>query len=540
MKRLQRGTAFFLIAAVLLSSVFAAPADEPAAAAERAAAWLLEAVPAPQPGPVGGEWTVLALARMETEVPNGYFEGYYCRLEELVQRRQGVLHEKKYTEYARTVLALTAIGKDPRDVGGYDLLAPLGDYDQTVWQGIMGPIMALLALDSGNYEMPRAPEGKNQAERTLYVNYILAQQLPDGGFSVGGETGDPDVTAMALQALAKYRGQEEVDQAVRRGVECLASLQASGGGYESWGAESVESVAQVIVALCELGVSPADERFVSEKGTLIDVLLSYACAGGFSHLPGGNADIMATEQAAYALAALARFEQGGASLYTMTDAAAGGAWETDWGLPGRDNRVRLLPVTAPERTFLDVQGHTAQTAIEGLARRGIVSGRDNDHFYPDGLMTRAEFATILVNALGLEQRALDIFSDVPADEWFAGAVGAAYEAGLVDGVGGGEFAPQGSVTRQEAAAMVARAAALCGLDMPLTDGAVLNILAQFPDYRKSGDWAREPLAFCYQAGILDENELEIRPQDPALRWEVAEMVWRLLERAKLTGEGVGP
>lgn len=130
-----------------------------------------------------------------------------------------MLHEKKYTEYSRVILGLTAAGYDPTDVAGYDLTMALGDFDKTIWQGINGPIFALIALDCGNYVIPRNPEAVTQATRDMYVDEILRRQLSDGGFSLLGgsvsataadEESDPDITAMALQALAKYRNRDDV------------------------------------------------------------------------------------------------------------------------------------------------------------------------------------------------------------------------------------------------------------------------------------------------------------------------------------------
>ena len=133
---------------------------------EETAQTVLTTVKAPKIGTIGGEWTVLGLARSGISVPQSYWEGYYAAVEKEVTARKGVLHEKKYTEYARVALALTAIGADPTNVGGYNLLAPLGDFDKTVWQGINGPIWALIALDAGQYEMPVNKEAEGAGYQT--------------------------------------------------------------------------------------------------------------------------------------------------------------------------------------------------------------------------------------------------------------------------------------------------------------------------------------------------------------------------------------
>ena len=274
-------------------------------------AWYLQAqVPEPTCSAVGGDWLVFALVRSGVKVPQKYFDTYYKNTEDYVASVNGVLSRKKNTEYSRVILALTAIGKDPQNVAGFDLLLPLGDFDETVSQGVNGAIFALLALDSKNYEIPANPAADTQATR----------EIPTGGWALTGGEPDVDVTAMALQALAKYREDADVLVAVERGVTALADLQEPNGAYTSWGEENSESVSQVIVALTELGISPDDERFVKNGQTLEQVLLRFAQEdGSFRHTADGKSDEMATEQALYALAAISRAQDGRTTLYDITD-----------------------------------------------------------------------------------------------------------------------------------------------------------------------------------------------------------------------------
>lgn len=269
----------------------------------------------------GSEWLVIALARSGRDVPDSYYDSVV----KAVQSAKGQLSDKKSTEYDRTILALTAIGKDPTDVGGYDLLARLADMDDVTYQGINGAIFALLALDSGKYDVPAAAEGGTQVTRDGLVAYILAQQLSDGGWALSGTSADPDVTAMALQALAPYRtGDETVDAAVDKGVQLLSDMQLSDGGYSSWGTLNSESCAQVLITLATLGIDPvSDSRFVKNGLTVLDALLAYAVSGGFRHTVDGEADAIATEQALCALTAYARLLDGKTALYDMTDVLGG-------------------------------------------------------------------------------------------------------------------------------------------------------------------------------------------------------------------------
>ena len=156
----------------------------------------------------------------------------------------------------------------------------------------------------------------------MYVDELLTRELPDGGWTLTGGEPDVDITAMTLQALAKYREQPEVEAAVERGLAVLSSLQEPDGGYTSWGSSNSESVAQVIVALTELGVPLDDERFVKNGVTVEDALLRFAQeSGAFVHVLDGSGgdDGMATEQAFYALAAIHRAKTGKTTLYDMTD-----------------------------------------------------------------------------------------------------------------------------------------------------------------------------------------------------------------------------
>lgn len=284
----------------------------------KTAQYLQKKVPEPGYGSVAGEWLALGFGRSDLEGSEDYLLGYGERVAAYSAEKAGVLHNKKYTEYSRVILAWTAIGRDANNVGGFNLLTPLADFDQTVFQGINGPIFALLALDCGNYEIPENTTGSTQATRDMYVDHILRAELTGGGWSLSGNTAEIDMTAMALQALAKYRDREDVARAVDRGLEVLSQQQNSNGGYTSQNTESSESVAQAIVALTELGISLDDSRFVKNNNTLKDALLGFQKEdGSFSHLLNESPDLLATEQAFYALVAIERMEQGKTSLYTM-------------------------------------------------------------------------------------------------------------------------------------------------------------------------------------------------------------------------------
>ena len=553
MKNKVRKAVSICVILVLILGVM--PAAEAVSASELktavtgTAAYVLDVVDKPQVGSIGGEWAVIGLARSGYKVPERYYQSYYATVENYVKACGGVLHKKKYTEYSRVILALTAIGKDPSNVAGYNLLTPLGDYDKTIYQGLNGPIWALIALDSGNYEMPKNTSASTQATRDMYIQRILDCQLADGGFSLFGGSAeataadadaDPDITGMALQALAKYQDRAGVKKVTQEALERLSEMQDGKGGYSSWGTANSESVVQVLVALAELGVAPDDTRFVKNGQTLLDNLLSYRQSdGSFLHTSsGGGSNQMATEQGFYGLVAAQRASDAKNSLYRMSDAlSVSDATDTGpasgAGLEGKNADVKSVPITAPGTTFDDIIYSDDITAIEALAARSIMNGKENGLFDPDANMTRAEFAATVVRALGLTPSATNAFDDVPSGQWYAPYVGTAYTYGIVGGVGGGKFSPGGTITRQEAAVMVARAAKLCGMDTAMDTAGIRDVLAQFVDYVQVAAWAREAMAFCYASDILDQSALDIKPEAAITRCEIAQMAFNMLGSANL-------
>lgn len=507
--------AFFLLA--LLAQTAAR-----AVTVESTGVYLCSEVSAPA---YGDEWAVLGLARSGIKVPQGNWNRYIWSVEQTVRAKNGVLHAKKYTEYARVVIALTALGEDPQTVAGYDLLKPLSDFEKVAGQGINGVIWALIALDCGHYPMPVDTGAPVLATRQMYVDVLLDKQCSTGGWSVSGRgSADVDLTAMALQALAGYQDRDAVKTAVNRALLALQGLQNSDGSFPG----GCESAAQVLTALCELGLSPDDRRFVKNGRTLTDVLWTYRLEdGSFVHKTGDrNSSLVATEQAYYALVSAERVQSGKSSLYHMGTAPG-------TGLSGKESAVSSRPVTAPGKTFSDIAGHAAQRPIEALAERGIIDGKDVSRFDPDAQMTRAEFAAIVVRALGLPTKTVSAFSDVPSNRWYAPYVGAAYANGIVSGKDAGRFDPDGTITRQEAAVMVTRAAVLCGMDTSLEQKETERLLEPYRDRQQIATWAKTSVAYCRLTDVSPWTDTRAAPNTAVCRHEVAQMLYQVLKGANL-------
>ena len=271
------------------------------------------------------DWTALAMAR--AGIADDY-AGYLARLQAYVERQyaeNGGLHEVKATEYHRIALTAAALGGDPTAFGtkpdgtAIDLVAE-GTYnwqgDDLGGQGLNGWIFALLTMDAVGSEVP----ADARYSRQDMLDAIVSAQLPEGGFSLGGGEMDVDITAMALQALAPY--QEQYPEVIDAALNALSAAQTVTGGFESWGAQSSESCAQVILALTALDIDPtADERFQKNQRNVVEALMDFRLSdGGFAHEKDGPLDAMACEQAMQALTAMALRQQGEGRFFDLTAA----------------------------------------------------------------------------------------------------------------------------------------------------------------------------------------------------------------------------
>ncbi len=272
------------------------------------------------------EWEIIDLARYGyTNIP--MYETYYASVEEKVKETGAIIHKSKVTENERTILALTALGVDCTDVAGYNILEPLYDETFVTKQGVNGVVFGLLAIDAANAPDSLEEDGTNIRE--FLVQKILEAELSTGGWTFFGAA-DPDMTGMAIQALAPYYNTNtDVKEAVDRGLDVLSNMQRDDGGFASWGTVNSESAAQVVTALSALGIdADTDPRFVKNGISVLDNLISFKdeATGGFRHIKkdqNGNVygeNAMATQQGTYALVAYYRYKHGMPALYDMSDA----------------------------------------------------------------------------------------------------------------------------------------------------------------------------------------------------------------------------
>ena len=186
------------------------------------------------------------------------------------------------------------------------------------------------------------------------------------------------------------------------------------------------------------------------------------------------------------------------------------------------------------QAFADVANHWSKTEVNDMGSRMIVSGVSNNTFEPNRSITRAEFAAVVVRALGLKPgEGSNSFSDVSDSDWYADVVKTASSYNLIGGYEDGTFRPQERITRQEAMALIARAMKVTGLDSQVPANAVQQ-LSSYTDAAQVATWAKEAAAASIHTGLITgRGSNTIAPQQSITRAETAAILRRLLQQSGL-------
>ncbi len=256
----------------------------------------------------GGEWYAIALAQ----------SGGYDLSASRVALEDYVANTKVRSATTRQKLALTLLA-----LGSESPFVEATLEDSIGQQGVMSWAWGLHLLNNGCTSPDYTADD--------CIKTLLDLRKADGGWAITGDTADVDATAMVLQALAPHRDNEEVAAAIEVAVELLSRMQVNNGGFSSYGIENAESAAQVIIALCALGIDPADERFVKNGASPLDALRVFHLAdGSYTHEMGGAYNENATGQAFLAEAAYARFKAGEGSIFLLDGDTVPGEMLTIW------------------------------------------------------------------------------------------------------------------------------------------------------------------------------------------------------------------
>ena len=272
----------------------------------------------------GADWDVMDMA--------AYGLGSEMDKDTLIANALNVYNNTKSsaTDYERVAISLTSMGIDATAVdngeaGMADFIEKIANYkanDETPSLGTINAyIFALLAYDSGAYEL----SDNVYWTREKIKNHLLAQQLTDGGWALFETNADPDVTGMAISALANYRDDAAVTAALDKAVNCLSTMQTANGGFISWDSENSNSASMVIVALSALGIdADTDTRFIKEGKSAIDALLSYKTDDDRLGFTDTTYNVMATEQGFRALVAYTKMLAAGKpyNIYVFAEESA--------------------------------------------------------------------------------------------------------------------------------------------------------------------------------------------------------------------------
>ena len=441
----------------------------------------------------GSEWMIMDLALYGSRQEK-IFTDYYKSVEKYtaetipavnVDGAKNALDKNKSTETSRLILALSSIGKYATAVSGYDITEAYNSFKWITRMGHMGPVWALIALDSYGYETVDA------SIRQQCVDYLLDAQLSSGGWDLAKKSADVDVTAMTLQALYPYKNQAKVQSAAEKAFAWLSSVQKDNGGFSSWGTDNSESCVQVIVACCTWGIDPsADSRFVKNGHSAVENLLTFRVKDnkngwGFAHVmtdassgsmsyKGGEYNAMATEQAAYGLIAYDKFVKGQKGLYDMNS----------------------------KKPFTDINGNAYKADIEYCFNAGLMNGIGNQKFNPGGKFNRAMLVTTMYRLAGSPKvSGSSSFTDAPKGTWYSDALKWAEDKGIAGGYGNGKFGPEDDITPEQIWVFLYRFSNLMGYDVKSS-----SELSAFSDAAKIDSWALDAAKWAASKTMIKPSD----------------------------------
>lgn len=224
------------------------------------------------------------------------------------------------------------------------------------------------------------------------------------------------------------------------------------------------------------------------------------------------------------------------NAYTTIPASFDGTGNQPSAITFHYQGTGTFAVQKKELHFPDVPAnHYAKNSIEALASKMVISGFEDGTFRPNDTVTRAQFATMLVKALGLKDKSsvndMPTFTDVAKSSWYMNNVETAFRSNLISGMGDGRFAPEEKITAQDMSVMVARALRYADPSVPaLTDAEQTTLLAKMERHYEISSYAAQAVALCAKMNILTGMTYDsFTPGVPADRAMAADMLYHLLK-----------
>ncbi len=451
---------------------------------------------------------------------------------------------------AKDILALRAMGFDPQNT--YNSKSQTVNIVKKLTDLVDSQNEAVTNIYTLPYVIIALRQGENYATEEQ-LNYLIDNAISSKELWFEDEWGTDAISAMLL-ALAPYCDtNEDVKNVCDTAIEILTSSIDENGitGNAAATGLAVTALSAFNTDSMEIGLingllstaTEALDGFVPEENT-------FSTEQGFRGLLAWQLFVNATGKTMYDFSSYPENQAISTKKPSSGGGSGGGGGSRKPSNTKKEdtkteeapvkttpnNDVKIMPITLKGKTFEDIIDCKEKSKIESLAERGIINGKTSTNFDPYATMTRAEFATIIARGLGLPSKEKASFNDVKTSDWFYEYINTAYYYGIVNGVSETEFDANGTITRQEAAVMIARASKLCGLDTSITKDDTKDILALFTDYTTLADWATESVAVCLKYKILNDKEIEIKPYEFVKREEIASMVYNMLEEANLLQE----
>ena len=183
--------------------------------------------------------------------------------------------------------------------------------------------------------------------------------------------------------------------------------------------------------------------------------------------------------------------------------------------------------TAPAAKFTDISTHWAKESVDYVVGRGLLSATSDTAFSPSSAMTRGMLVTALGRLAGVDVKAYttNSFTDVNADSAYRPYIEWAYSKGIIQGIGGSQFAPDRAITREEIAVIFTNYAKVTGYTLPIT-----REVTTHADASSIGSAYKDAVNAMQQAGIMmGGSDNKFNPKGNATRAEVSSMLGRYIK-----------
>ena len=181
------------------------------------------------------------------------------------------------------------------------------------------------------------------------------------------------------------------------------------------------------------------------------------------------------------------------------------------------------------KTFEDMESFAwAKEAVEALSARGVINGMTDTEFAPAKSIRRADFVLLIAKFFELESDASESFTDVAEDAYYARALAAAKELGIINGDGNGTFRPTSEISRQDMMVILGRALSATGYGESI-DIDTGKEVGNFEDASNVSDYAKESISILLEKGIVSGDGSMLNPKSSTRRAEVAALLYKLLK-----------